>query len=87
MTSPNTIIADLVEQVETLTKQRDELLAVFGLVIGELEEIGDKGTGNAPGHGHEEPGIWDSDNGALAGKPCAWCATWNKAKQLVAGAK
>lgn len=41
-------------------------------------------NGNAPGHGHRIPGIWDSDNGPLAGKPCAWCLTWNKAKKLLA---
>jgi hypothetical protein len=35
--------------------------------------------GNAPGHGHEVPGVWDSDNGELAGKPCAWCAVWARA--------
>ena len=40
--------------------------------------------GNAPGHGHAVPGIWDSDNGKLAGKPCAWCLTWNAALQALA---
>lgn len=39
--------------------------------------------GNAPGHGHEVPGIWDSDNGARAGKPCAWCLTWKKFTTLI----
>jgi len=29
MTSPNTIIADLTEEVETLRKQRDELLSAL----------------------------------------------------------
>lgn len=35
--------------------------------------------GNAPGHGHDVPGIWDSDNSPLAGKECAWCKTWHSA--------
>lgn len=39
--------------------------------------------GNAPGHGHDVPGIWDSDNGDLSGKPCAWCLAWNTAKALL----
>lgn len=36
---------------------------------------------NAPGHSHEVPGIWDSDNGKLAGVCCAWCMAWNEAKR------
>lgn len=36
-------------------------------------------NGNAPGHGHSIPGVWDSDNGELAGTECAWCKTWNAA--------
>ena len=40
--------------------------------------------GNAPGHGHDKPGIWDSDNGKLAGKPCAWCLVWNEARAAIA---
>ena len=62
-------------------RQRDELLSVIQLVIAEME-YRDRSDGNAPGHGHEIPGVWDSDNGALAGKPCAWCAVWNKAKEF-----
>lgn len=38
---------------------------------------------DAPGHSHSIPGVWDSDNGALAGKPCAWCALWREAKAMV----
>ena len=70
-------------------RQRDELLAVIQLVIAEMEHR-DRSDGNAPGHGHEIPGVWDSDNGALAGKPCAWCAVWKKAKEIrytIAGVK
>lgn len=40
---------------------------------------------NAPGHDHETIGIWDADNGELAGKPCDWCKTWNAAVALVDG--
>ena len=124
MTSPNTIIADLTEElsqirndyenacrlvarmhfaatgsndgpkigvvedveaiaaeVESLRKQRDEFLYVFGVVIYELETMHGK-SGNAPGHGHKVAGVWDSDNGKLAGKPCGWCAVWAKAKDI-----
>lgn len=41
--------------------------------------------GSAPGHSHSEPGVWDSDNGELAGKPCAWCRVWALAKSMAGG--
>lgn len=43
-----------------------------------------RGIENAPGHAHDMPGIWDSDNGAKAGTQCAWCATWNAARAALA---
>ena len=73
-------------QVVELEAQRDELLSVFQLVIKEMEHR-DRNNGNAPGHAHKIPGVWDIDNGALAGKSCAWCATWAKAKELATKAK
>lgn len=38
----------------------------------------------APGHCHSIAGVWDEDNGALAGKPCEWCATWKSFKAALA---
>lgn len=60
---------------------RDEDREILEAVRREL----DRGNqdGNAPGHGHEVPGIWDSDNGARAGKPCAWCLTWKKFTTII----
>lgn len=75
-----------IERELEVTKQRDDLLAVFSVVISEMEDR-DRNDGNAPGHGHKIPGIWDSDNGSLSGKPCAWCAVWAKAKELIASVK
>ena len=40
-----------------------------------------------PRHAHAKPGIWDEDNGALAGEPCQWCAFLERAKQALAKAK
>ena len=40
------------------------------------------GRGNAPGHGHSDSGIWDSDNGDLAGVKCAECSLWAEAERL-----
>lgn len=77
----NDEIAGLKSDVAYVEKQRDELLSVFGVVIDELETKHGN-DGNAPGHGHEVAGVWDSDNGKLAGKPCGWCAVWAKAKDI-----
>ena len=44
--------------------------------------------GHAPGHSHEQPGIWDSDNHPdIAGKPCEWCAQWEVARAAIAKAR
>ncbi|MBB5546630.1 hypothetical protein [Paraburkholderia fungorum] len=45
------------------------------------------GAENAPGHGHDVPGIWDSHNGVKSGMQCAWCMTWNKARSALAVAR
>ncbi len=44
------------------------------------EDVG----GDAPGHSHDVRGIWDSDNGDLAGKPCEWCAAWTSLRDALA---
>lgn len=35
------------------------------------------------GHSHRRPGIWDDDNGVLAGKPCDVCAMYDRARDLL----
>lgn len=40
----------------------------------------------SPNHCHAIPGIWDSDNGVLAGKPCAECAMYDRARAMVQSA-
>lgn len=59
-----------------------DFIAVMSAWVLELERKCDR-RGNAPGHGHAIPGVWDEDNGALAGKPCAWCALWAKGKAML----
>ena len=53
------------------------------LLIALIDQFGRRCDGerriDAPGHSHSEPGIWDSDNGELAGKLCDKCALWRKA--------
>jgi hypothetical protein len=59
-------------------------VAIRGLLCRLVDQLGerDSGNGNAPGHGHDVPGVWDSDNGAKAGTACAWCALWAEAKKV-----
>jgi hypothetical protein len=36
--------------------------------------------GNAPGHCHRRPGVWDDGNGpGRAGRRCRWCRVWREA--------
>ena len=51
------------------------------------ENPDDDNDGNAPGHCHSIPGIWDSDNGDKAGKQCVWCLVWGKARAAIAASK
>lgn len=62
-------------------KDAAEDAEILAAVHRELDD-GDR-TGNAPGHDHKLPGIWDDDNGAKSGKPCAWCLTWVKFTALI----
>lgn len=43
----------------------------------------------SPNHCHSRPGIWDEDNirTGLAGKPCAECAMYDRARSLLATVK
>lgn len=68
------------ETCRALIDEREEFRELLAQVVEQLDERWNPHGGNAPGHGHERPGIWDDDNGELAGKPCAWCALWNRAK-------
>jgi hypothetical protein len=56
----------------------DEDRAILEAVKREMDD-----DGNAPGHRHKITGVWDDDNGELAGKPCAWCMTWKKFTTLI----
>lgn len=73
--------AQRMDEIDAVRKQRDEVFSVFSILIDEMDKR-HHSDGNAPGHAHEIPGVWDRDNGPMAGKPCAWCAVWNKAKEL-----
>lgn len=69
-------------------EERDRLKAenetLRGLVLSALEEgKGRPGTGgNAPGHCHAVPGVWDRGNGERSGTACGWCRIWNAAQAM-----
>lgn len=65
-----------------LERETDKLRHLLSRLLEE-ESMHDRGDGNAPGHCHEVPGVWDRDNGKKAGKPCAWCALWAEAKATI----
>ena len=68
--------------------ERDEARKALRRCVDEFvhRAWGETRTGNAPGHAHLTPGIWDDDNGTKAGTLCEWCAAWPKILAL-AGAR
>lgn len=65
-------------ECEKLRKDAERYQSLMEAVLREIPHREGR-RGNAPGHGHSVPGVWDCDNGALAGKKCAWCKVWNEA--------
>lgn len=65
-------------ECEKLRKDAERYRSLLEAVLREIPHRKWE-RGNAPGHCHSVPGIWDKDNGALAGKECAWCKVWNEA--------
>ena len=58
---------------------RDLLARLVQQTEIEFSELDD---GNAPGHGHERPGIWDD-----TGTQCNYCKLWAEAKKAAKGLK
>ncbi len=77
-------IAALTAERDALRKDAERYRDIVAAVVREHPHRKPSG-GNAPGHGHLVPGVWDSDNGALAGTECAWCKTWNEAIAALQG--
>lgn len=65
-------------ECEKLRKDAERYQSLLEAVLREIPHREGR-RGNAPGHCHSVPGVWDKDNGALAGKECAWCKVWNEA--------
>lgn len=56
-------------------------------LVEQLEPRHPRRDGNAPGHGHTIPGVWDKGNGELAGRKCVWCEVWQEALEVHAAAQ
>ena len=71
-------------QAEQIGKLKAENEALRSLVLSALEEgKGRPGTGgNAPGHCHAVPGVWDRGNGERSGAACGWCRIWSAAQAM-----
>lgn len=70
-----------VATVESLTAERDAVLAMLRTIVTRLDDRGR----NSPGHGHAIDGVWDDDssNGDKRGTACEWCATWKAARAMI----
>jgi hypothetical protein len=68
----------MVAEIAALRAECEGLRKVMACVVSEVPRY-THCDGNAPGHCHSVPGIWDSDNGAKAGTECGWCTVWNAA--------
>jgi hypothetical protein len=64
-------VLELIAEIERLRE-------VMSCVVNEIPSYTHR-DGNAPGHCHTIPGVWDRDNGAKAGTECGWCKVWNAA--------
>ncbi len=58
-----------------------ELREVIAGLVAIAEKKGKRQ--GSPNHCHQRPGIWDDDNGDLAGKPCSECAIYDRARALL----
>lgn len=68
------------KEIESLRSENSEYRELLRELLVQLcENPGIREDGNAPGHAHQVPGVWDDDNDELSGKSCAWCAVWTRA--------
>lgn len=68
----------LVAEVGRLKAENEALREVMSCVVNEIPGHSNR-NGNAPGHCHAIPGVWDRGNGAKTGTECGWCKVWNAA--------
>ncbi|WP_210015054.1 hypothetical protein [Pseudomonas palmensis] len=64
------------DERDQLKTENERLVSAIQAVINEVPSRVTRNDGNAPGHCHAVPGIWDEDNGDRAGTECGWCKVW-----------
>lgn len=74
-------IVEMVSEHEAMVKDRNELRDVLQALIHEMPAPG--WDGNAPGHCHQVPGVWDNDNGKRSGTKCRLCDAYARAVAVV----
>lgn len=74
-------IVKMVSEHESIVKERNELVDVLAALIHEMPSPG--WDGNAPGHCHQVPGVWDDDNGTRSGTECRLCYAYARAVAIV----
>ena len=73
-------LAESEEERKALLAERDDALRTLTRLVYAFRR---PERGDAPGHSHQVPGIWDKDNGERAGKPCELCLAWAQATRIV----
>ena len=67
----------IISERDQLKAENEALRQVMACVAAEIPR--GYSQGNAPGHCHEVPGVWDRSNGEKSGRECGWCKVWNAA--------
>ena len=79
-------LSQLAEDAREMLDDRGRALDALMALVRELPKPGR--AGNAPGHAHQTPGVWDDDprlvdNAPLAGRRCSLCAAYAQAVAIV----
>lgn len=77
-------LIDVSSERDRLKAENEVLRSVMACVVNEIPSQTSR-SGNAPGHCHAIPGVWDQGNGAKSGTECAWCKVWNAAVAMSEG--
>lgn len=74
-------LIDVSSERDQLRAENEALRSVMACVVSEIPNHNSR-NGNASGHCHAIPGVWDQGNGAKSGTECAWCKVWNAATAM-----
>lgn len=75
-------VLELFDELDHLKAENEAFRSVMAAVVSEIPHGEFIAAGNAPGHCHDIPGIWDQGNGEKSGNECGWCKVWNAARAM-----